>query len=82
MCTEADIPLHKTDNIIPFLRKHARNRGAVPRESNLRKYHLPKVYNEHIYKLRIDTVGKKVFIAVDETSAECNNSVLNIIVGK
>lgn len=82
MCTMADIPLHKADKMIPFIRKHARNGGAVPKEVCLRKYHLPQVYNEHITKLRNDINGKKVFIAVDETSDERDNSVLNIIVGK
>ncbi|XP_072035551.1 uncharacterized protein [Amphiura filiformis] len=82
MCTEADIPMNKTTKMIPFLRKHAKNGGAVPAgESTLRKYHLPKVYQTHHAKLLELIYEKKVFIAVDETTDERDNSVLNVIVG-
>lgn len=83
MMTQADIPMNKAPTMIPFIRKHAKNGGAVPGcESTLRKYHLPKVYQQHLTTLRGIVQGKKVFIAVDETTDERDESVLNIVVGE
>lgn len=82
MMAEADVPIHKTEKIKPFLRKHCRAAGAIPSSDALRQYHLPKVYEQHLEKLRADIRDKKVYIAADETTDERGESVLNIIVGR
>ena len=82
MMTESDIPLYKSNSMRPFLKKHCKNGGSIPGESTLRKYHLPKVYGEHESKLRDLVKDKKLSIAVDETTDERDESVLNIIVGE
>ena len=43
MCTLADIPLEKTDKIRPFLEKHCKQAGALPKVPTLRNtYVCPK----------------------------------------
>ena len=82
MLAEADIPVYKSDLMRPFVKKHCKNGGSIPGGSTLRKYHLPKVYSEHETKLRDMLKGKQLSIAVDETTDDRDESVLNIIVGK
>ena len=83
VCCEADIPMNKASKLVPMFRKHARNGGAIPKnESTLRKHHLPRVYQQHIAEVRRKLEGKKVFVALDETLDERDNSVLNVLVGK
>lgn len=82
MMTEADIPIDKTEKMQPFMRKHCRSGGSIPGSDSLRKYHLPKVYAEHITKIRANISDKKVYIAVDETTDDRGESVMNIIVGE
>uniref|UniRef100_A0A3Q1C4K7 Uncharacterized protein n=1 Tax=Amphiprion ocellaris TaxID=80972 RepID=A0A3Q1C4K7_AMPOC len=58
MCAEADIPLEKMTKLRPFLLKHCKQRGALPKNvSSLRQIHLSQVFEQHI-----SSVLKKILI--------------------
>ena len=83
VCTDSGIPLNKAEKLIPFMRKHARNGGSIPKtEATMHQYHLPKVYNKHIKEVRHKLAGKEVFLVVDEMTDNRNKNVLNIVLGK
>ena len=83
MFAEADIPLNKISKVLPFLRKHAKIGGAIPRdESTLRRHHLPVVYQQHISAVREKLRGQKVFVGLDETTDARDKSVMNILAGE
>ena len=80
---EADIPMYRAEKLLPFLRKHLKYGGSIPRdESTLRRHHLPKVFEQHITAVRDIIRHQKVAVVVDETTDRRDNSVLNVVVGK
>lgn len=80
---EADIPMYRAGKLLPFLRKHLKYGGAIPRdESTLRCHHMPKVFEQHIRAVRNIIRHEKVAVVVDETTDRRDNSVLNVVVGK
>ena len=67
MCANADIPIHKTTAIVPFLKKHCQIGGAVPGETQLRKTYVPMLWAEHIKKLKNLLAGRTISLEVDKT---------------
>lgn len=83
ICTQVGLPLFTATKFLPFMRKHARQGGAIPNdESTLRRHHLPRVFEGHQRDLRARLKDKKVVVVIDETTDERDKSVLNIIIGK
>ena len=82
MCTEADIPLSKTDcpAVRNFLMKHVMNGGAIPKQSQLREKYVPELYEQEIQTLKNKLHQKPVAVIFDETPDPQGRCVLNILV--
>ena len=52
MCTIADIPVEKTEKMMPFLRKHCKQGGALPESDCLRARYVPKLFEQHLSALK------------------------------
>jgi hypothetical protein len=81
MFVESGIPLAKVSHpaVRSFLEKHTKQ--DVPDESTLRKTYLPKVYNEHILRIREAIGDSPVWVQVDETTDSVGRYVGNVLVG-
>ena len=77
----ADIPLSKISNPIfrGFLQKYTHM--DPPDESTLRKYYLPKCYEETINKIRKLCENENIWVSFDETSDSSGRKIVNIIIG-
>ena len=82
MCANADIPIHKTAAIVPFLKKHCQIGGAVPGETQLRKTYVPMLWAEHIKKLKTLLAGRTISLEVDETTDNRAQQVFGSIVNR
>ena len=79
MCTTADIPLDKTEKIRPFLNKHCKQAGALPKVPTLRTAYVPKLYDTHFTALKCLLRDEYVSITADETTDIRDHSILNVI---
>ena len=79
MCTLADIPLEKTDKIRPFLEKHCKQAGALPKVPTLRNTYVPKLFESHFVTLKCLLRDEYVSITADETTDVRDHSILNVI---
>ena len=52
MCTIADIPLEKTEKMMPFFRKHCKQGGALPQSDCLRVRYVPTLFEKHLSALK------------------------------
>ena len=66
LCTLADIPLHMTEKMWPFLQKYCRQAGSLPQVSNLRKVYVPRLFEKHYSVLAEVFKSQPVTIAADE----------------
>ena len=65
-CTLADIPLHMTEKMWPFLKKHSRQAGCMPQA--LRKVYVPRLFEKHYSAHAEVFTSQHVSIAADETT--------------
>lgn len=79
MCTSADIPLEKVPKMKPFLEKHCRQGGTLPKADTLRSLYVPRLFDKHMEHVRVLIQGKFVSLIVDETTDCRDKSILNII---
>ena len=79
MCTTADIPLDKTEKIRPFLNKHCKQAGALPKVPTLRTTYVPRLYDTHFTALKCLLIDEYVSITADETTDIHDHSILNVI---
>src|SRR3954451_7316193 len=75
----ADIPLEKVNNLLPFFKKHLKEGGAIPQAPTLRQLYLPRVFNKHADTLKSIFNSKPVCIIIDESSDNCARSVVNTL---
>lgn len=77
----ANIPLYKVQHpkLKAFLEKYTGK--SIPNESNLRRYHLPKVYNQAMTDIQTALVNKYVWVSVDETEDSMGRCVVNVVMG-
>ncbi|XP_041480924.1 uncharacterized protein LOC121428390 [Lytechinus variegatus] len=80
-CTMADIPLHKVENMRPFILKHCKQGGALPKAETLRHLYIPRQFKIHLAALKEVVKGAKVSVIADETTDIRDHSILNVIVG-
>lgn len=79
---ESDIPFNKVNNAAfrSFLEKYT---GIEPPdESHLRKYYLPKLYEDKLAKIREVLRDARVWVSVDETTDSAGRYIANVIVGE
>ena len=81
MCTIADIPIEKTEKMMPFLRKHCKQGGALPESDCLRARYVPKLFEKHLSALKtlLSSSAMPIFITADETTDIIDKSVLNVL---
>ena len=79
MCTVADIPLEKTDKMRPFLEKHCKQAGALPKVPTLCTTYVPKLFESHFSALKSLLRDDYVSITADETTDVRDHSILNVI---
>ena len=81
MCTIADIPVEKTEKMMPFLRKHCKQGGALPESDCLRARYVPKLFEQHLSALKtlLSSSEMPIFITADETTDIRDKSVLNVL---
>ena len=79
LCTFADIPLHETEKMRPFLQEHCRLVGNVSQVSTLRKVYVPRLFGKHYSALAKVFKSQPVTIAADETTDARDHSILNVI---
>lgn len=81
MCTMADIPLEKTEKMMPFMKKHCTQGGALPNADTIRKLYVSRLYLKHFDALKDIVKDAPVSIIADETTDIRDHSVLNVVVG-
>ena len=79
MCALADIPLDKTDKIRPFLEKHCKQAGALPKVPTLRTTYVPKLFDSHVTVLKSLLRDEYISIIADETTDVRDHSILNVV---
>ena len=79
MCTVSDIPLEKTEKMRPFLEKHCKQAGALPKVPTLRTTYVPKLFESHFSALKSLLRDDYVSITADETTDVRDHSILNVI---
>ena len=52
MCTISDIPLENTGKMLPFMRKHCKQGGALPQAQTLRTRYVPRLFELHFSALK------------------------------
>ena len=80
-CTIADIPLEKTEKMMPFFRKHCKQGGALPQSDCLRVRYVAKLFEKHLSALKtlLSSLAMPLFITADETTDIRDKSVLNVL---
>ena len=81
LCTMADIPLEKAEKMLPFMRKHCKQGGALPQAATLRSLYVPRQFQVHLSALKQAVQGCKVSIITDETTDVRDHSILNVVAG-
>ena len=76
LCTLADISLHKTEKMWPFLQKYCRQTGNLPQVATLRKVYVPRLFEKHFSALAEVFKSQPVGIAADETADVRDHSIL------
>ena len=79
LCTRADIPLHKTDKMRPFLQKYCKQAGSLPQLPTLRKVYVPRLFELHYAALTEILKDQPVSITADETTDVRDHSILNVL---
>ena len=79
LCTLADIPLHKTEKMRPFMQKYCKQAGTLPQVSTLRKVYVPRLFEKHYSALAEVFKSQPVSITADETTDVRDHSILNVI---
>lgn len=81
MLVAANIPISKVENthFISFMQKYVKK--ELPSQSTLRKYYLPKCYDDVISRIRQNVGDNKIWISIDETTDAVGRFVANVIVG-
>lgn len=81
MCTVADIPLEKTEKMMPFLKKHCVQGGALPQSDCLRARYVPRLFEGHLAVLKelLSSSTMPIYIIADETTDIRDKSVLNVL---
>ena len=82
MCTVADIPLEKTEKMMPFFKKHCKQGGALPQSQSLRTRYVPRLFDQHYQVLKdlLQSSSMPIYIIADETTDIRDKSVLNVLV--
>ena len=78
LCTRADIPLHKTDKMRPFLQKYCKQAGSLPQLPTLHKVYVPRLFELHYAALTEILKDQPVSITADETTDVRDHSILNV----
>ena len=81
MLTVADIPMEKAEKMKPFIVKHCKQGGTLPKSQTLRQLYVPRLFEEHKQALKNQLVGKPVCIVADETTDIRDHSILNVVAG-
>ena len=79
MMTSCNIPLERTDNMLPFIQKHVINGGQIPLSAHLRETYLPKFIKSQNEELIKYLDNKEIGLIVDETKDSCHRNVVNTI---
>ena len=80
MCTISDIPLEKTDKMLPFMRKHCKQGGALPQAQTLRTRYVPRLFELHFSALKeLVQTSAPIYIIADETTDVRDKSILNVL---
>ena len=75
----ADIPLEKVNSLLPFFQKHMKQGGFIPQAPTLRQIYLPQVFENHLNQIKLLFENKLVAITMDETTDDCDCSVMNTL---
>ncbi|CAB4439617.1 unnamed protein product [Rhizophagus irregularis] len=75
----ADIPLEKVDKLQNWLREYCIEGGFIPKSDTLCCEYLPKLFDNHVKKLKDFFSNKQVSIIIDETTDSRSRSVINIL---
>ena len=81
MCTVADIPLEKTEKMMPFMKKHCKQGGALPQAHSLRTRYVPRLFEQHYLALKelLQSSSSPIYIIADETTDIRDKSILNVV---
>jgi hypothetical protein len=75
----SNIPIEKSDLLMPFLRKHCHNAGAIPNHQTLLSLHFPKLAADVKKLISTRFSGRRVCVEIDETPDARGRKVVNMV---
>ena len=63
-----NIPFEKVNSLLPFFKKHIKNKGSISQTLTFRQIYLPNIFDKHYQYLKLLFDSKPVAIIMDETT--------------